>query len=309
MLTPHNSLDHWSRPALQRANARCRSALSWLTRAGPLQIGVFLYGCANGLAMLGLGTIVQWNDLIKGFERGAECCSSSLLSENAARAWRQPETVRAYYTLLAERTRDQSEGDDTNGTSANAKLGRAQEAVPGIQELDSSELQQYSKWTPFSEIWDVRRFLLVSGPGPPHACAARLLAAVLRGRCIFGLPSRSLAAACFGGSQQGLLDSAARACRAEHRARSSPRGLHHERRGAQSQVRDLSSAQEQARLLPLPRAVSCYAPCPPLTSTRIVQSGRTSQDRARHAGRTRSSLSSYPCASLRARSNRAWTLA
>jgi hypothetical protein len=35
------------------------------------QVGVFLYGCMNGLMVLGLGQVVAWNDLVKQFEKGS----------------------------------------------------------------------------------------------------------------------------------------------------------------------------------------------------------------------------------------------
>lgn len=34
------------------------------------QVGVFAYGCINGLFVLGLGQVVTWNDLVKQFENG-----------------------------------------------------------------------------------------------------------------------------------------------------------------------------------------------------------------------------------------------
>lgn len=35
------------------------------------QVGVFVFGCSDGLVKLGLGQVVTWNDLVKQFERGA----------------------------------------------------------------------------------------------------------------------------------------------------------------------------------------------------------------------------------------------
>lgn len=35
------------------------------------QVGVFVFGCTDGLTKLGLGQVVTWNDLVKQFERGA----------------------------------------------------------------------------------------------------------------------------------------------------------------------------------------------------------------------------------------------
>jgi hypothetical protein len=121
------------------------------------QVGVFVYGCTNGLAMLGLGNIVTWNDLIKHFERGAEHCSSSLLTETAAKAWKQPDTVRAYYALLASRAGERNK--DGESGSGGGSAARESQSVPKAQELDqlnAAQLNQYSKWTPFAEIWDVR---------------------------------------------------------------------------------------------------------------------------------------------------------
>lgn len=40
------------------------------------QVGVFVYGCLNGLLFLGLGQVVTWNDLVKQFEKGAAPCVS-----------------------------------------------------------------------------------------------------------------------------------------------------------------------------------------------------------------------------------------
>jgi hypothetical protein len=44
------------------------------------QVGVFLYGCANGLIVLGLGQVVTWNDLVKQFQKGAASFHFTLLS-------------------------------------------------------------------------------------------------------------------------------------------------------------------------------------------------------------------------------------
>eukprot|EP00892_Ulva_mutabilis_P001697 jgi/Ulvmu1/11528/UM078_0017.1 len=93
------------------------------------QVGVFVFGCTDGLIKLGLGQVVTWNDLVKQFERGVDGFNRKVLSPKFRRYWVNSESVQQYYTKTAP--------------SGDYHL-----------HLEDEEFEEYRRWTPFADAWD-----------------------------------------------------------------------------------------------------------------------------------------------------------
>lgn len=113
------------------------------------QIGVFVYGCSNGLFVQKLGQVVTWNDLIKLFEKGVNSFGHRMLSVRALERWGDPRHVRHYYQSVDAR------GAGTVGSALPHEQSHAAATAP-LGADDDWRSQEYERWTPFAHVWDVR---------------------------------------------------------------------------------------------------------------------------------------------------------